>query len=697
MFRILFIVALGAGLFLVIAWQLGLLDQTSVTNPKNVGQIGAIEVADPTTLGKDLYTADPYPTIVPPTRGQSNPIPVVGTMNAIEMEEVPSPVPGRVLFIGDQVSDSAVLAAGSTPFLAEPYSSTPPIYGGRSSYTKFYRRYYEGQTAHHGQMLAMIDPSEALGYVVDKIEKIGVAEVEAVAAAAAAKEGHDRYIREKILFDQKAGNAEALGGAKLTKIKLESEHITKQGAVRLANNEKDLAAIRLRQHELRAFLPYKHFTIKSIVRQTGAFVQQQNPTVLVVQNLERLMAEAMIEEPDYLRLQSRKQITATIEPTIIEGSQNEMFGHRGEIHSVAVARDFHIVSASEDKSVCVFRPMDRAPLRMYVHPDPMRVVVCTPKAAERNLAIAGCAKGNLYVWDLDNQDKQKAKPAVKHGDDVAITSLAISQNGKLLASGAHDGSIKLWKIENTLTPLYSFIPAHGVAQGHEDAVTSLHFTPQCRLVSSSRDKSVRVWHLKEKGAFADGEPVHDRQGNVGDLGVSPDGRWMLFDKDRTLWLMSVEERKLVHTVSMAAGATPFDALAKFSPDGSLMLTAGVAEGRLQLWRAPEGNEHGFEVRQFAPRDKQTVSCAAFSPDAGKGGTNSFAVSASGSIVYLWNIPTVAEVGSQRIPDVPLTLRTHSLDHATKMSRIGFEVPNPVSDRYPNGRFEVGRPVTIVIE
>ncbi len=697
MFRILFIVALGAGLFLVIAWQLGLLDQTSVTNPKNVGQIGAIEVADPTTLGKDLYTADPYPTIVPPPRGQSNPIPVVGTMNAIEIEEVPSPVPGRVLFIGDQVSDSAVLAAGSAPFLAEPYYPTEPIDGGRNRYTKFYRRYYEGQTAHHGQMLAMIQPSEALGYVLEKIEKIGVAEAETVAALAGAKEGHERYIREKNLVERGAGSPEALGGAKLTKIKLESEYITKQGAVRLANNEKDQADIRLRQHELRAFLPYKHFTIKSIVRQQGAFVQQQNPAVLVVQNLERLMAEAMIEEPDYLRLQSRKYITATIEPTIIEGSQNEMFGHRGEIHSIAVSRDYRIVSASEDKTLCVFRPMDRAPLRMYMHPDPIRVVVCTPKTAEMNLAIVGCAKGNLYVWDLDDQDKKKVKPPLKHGDDTAITSLAISQDGKFLASGARDGSIKLWKIETTLTPLYSFIPAHGVAQGHEDAVTSLHFTPQCRLVSASRDKSVRVWQLKEKGAVADGEPVHDRQGNVADLGVSPDGRWMLFDKDRTLWLMSLEERKLVHTISLTAGATPFDTLAKFSPDGSLMLTAGVAEGRLQLWRAPEGNERGFEVRQFAPRDKQAVTCAAFSPDAGKGGANSFAVSASGSIVYLWNIPTVADVGSQRIPDVPLTLRTHSLDHATKMSRIGFEVTNPVSDRYPNGRFEVGRPVTIVIE
>jgi WD40 repeat protein len=173
---------------------------------------------------------------------------------------------------------------------------------------------------------------------------------------------------------------------------------------------------------------------------------------------------------------------------------------------------------------------------------------------------------------------------------------------------------------------------------------------------------------------------------------------MLYDQGHSLKLYSVEKRSHVHTLSLPPTATPFETLAHFSPDGSLLLTAGAPEGRLQLWRTPDAKSRGFEVRQFATKDRSSnVAAAAFSPEAGKGGANSFAVSASGHKIYMWSIPTPDEVSTHQIPDVPLTLKTQVLDPVTRMSRIGFEVANPVSPRFPHGRFEAGRPVTIVID
>ncbi len=109
------------------------------------------------------------------------------------------------------------------------------------------------------------------------------------------------------------------------------------------------------------------------------------------------------------------------------------------------------------------------------------------------------------------------------------------------------------------------------------------------------------------------------------------------------------------------------------------------------------NSRAFKVRQFATKAKNPVTCAAFSPGAGKGGASSFAVSGSGTNVYLWAIPTPAEVNEHRIQRVPLTLKTQNIDTITRNIRIGFEVSNMVTENNPNGRFEAGRPVTIVID
>ena len=60
----------------------------------------------------------------------------------------------------------------------------------------------------------------------------------------------------------------------------------------------------------------------------------------------------------------------------------------------------------------------------------------------------------------------------------------------------------------------------------------------------------------------------------------------------------VPEGETINTIKNPGGATPFETLAAFSPDASLILTAGAPEGRLQLWRAPSEANRGFEVRQY---------------------------------------------------------------------------------------------------
>jgi WD40 repeat protein len=701
---------LAVGIGVAIAWGLGLgpfAKQESVIAEPLPEAGKAVANRD---LGGPLFALPKPPAFAPledepprkpgTRRPRQFPFPD-GSVHPLDKHDVAAPKAGVVSFVGQQMDVEDPMALKALP--------TIEIFVGGRPKTVAYKPWIEGNIVEFGQMLALIDPTRAENERLYKREKIAAALADWTAAIFTAKEAQARLNRLDQLKrgDVRGGivTAEEYSAAVLTKDKYYQEEIAKKAAWELAKIEELQALADLRLHEVRNKLPGKSI-IKIVYKHMNEGVKDLEP-VMHVYSLSKLRLEALVDARYADLLKNSSKMRVLVEP-VHEMAPEPLplsKAHRGDVNSVAVSyrKDAKegplFVSGSEDRTVCVWRPASgEAPEALY-HDAPVRVVACSPPASGRRLCLAGCANGRVYVWDLDNLQAAPHKLEA-HGD--AVTAVAFSPDGKFFATAGQDRpdrALRLWSLHADKAepePLYPFDHEHGADNPHQDTVTALHFTPQGKLVSASRDNTLRVWALHEKGAKLEGEPVHGRGGSVTHPGVSADGSLMVFDQGRTLQLFSVKGHRPMAVVKNPATATPFETMALFSPDGSLLLTAGANEGRMQLWRTPTSTSRAYELRQLVTSERLPVTCASFSP---KG---DFLVSGTrDGFVHLWAMPERKQLENHRIRVDPQgqPLRLTNVDRSLDGSklRVTVHLENPPTDEYPHGRLMPGNRVTLVIE
>jgi WD40 repeat protein len=124
-----------------------------------------------------------------------------------------------------------------------------------------------------------------------------------------------------------------------------------------------------------------------------------------------------------------------------------------------------------------------------------KAVICTTVLA---CAYVGCQERSRPTLKATPTLDEKRQLA---GHKGRVWELALSADGKLLASAGADHMIRLWDFESG-KPL-------GTLVGHQDEVTGLTLDPKGRwLASASPDKTVRIWDLekqKERQTLGDGE------------------------------------------------------------------------------------------------------------------------------------------------------------------------------------------------
>ena len=115
------------------------------------------------------------------------------------------------------------------------------------------------------------------------------------------------------------------------------------------------------------------------------------------------------------------------------------------------------------------------------------------------------------------------------GHTASVRSVAFSPDGQRIVSGSRDSTVRLWDLQGK--------PIGQPFQGHTESVRSVAFSPDGqRIVSGSGDKTVRLWDLQGKPI---GQPFEGHTDDVYSVAFSPDGQRIVSgssDKTVRLWL-----------------------------------------------------------------------------------------------------------------------------------------------------------------
>ncbi|MEG4484345.1 TIR domain-containing protein [Microcoleus sp. D2_18a_B4] len=221
----------------------------------------------------------------------------------------------------------------------------------------------------------------------------------------------------------------------------------------------------------------------------------------------------------------------------------------------------------------------------------------------KTLASAG-KDGRIRLWNTSSgyPTHQQLDP-LPNGLIAPLNSVAWSRDGKTIVSGDVDGTIRLWDISGKLMGQR--------LKGHQGDVWSIRFSPDGKtIVSSGEDGTIRLWDTNVKPV---GKPFKGHKGGIRSIALSPDGKTIVSGgKDKTVRLWTRQGQLIGQPWT---GHEDEVASVAWSPDGKT-IGSGSNDGRIRLWdtsgklitqpfKGQEGAPIGSVV--FSPTGRSIVS------------------------------------------------------------------------------------------
>jgi cytochrome c len=231
----------------------------------------------------------------------------------------------------------------------------------------------------------------------------------------------------------------------------------------------------------------------------------------------------------------------------------QLRGHGGPVRALAVSPDGKVLMSGSFDTSAIRWSLARSAAEdvLRFHDGAVNAVVLLKDGA----AATGGEDARIGIWNPG----ERMPRTVLEGHQAPVAALAVSGDGRFLASASWDHTARLWPVGGGAPRLLA---------GHSQNVNGVAFTPDGRaVVTASYDTTLRIWPLS-----GDDTPlIAVLPTPLNAVAIAPDGEIVTAGADGKIYVLSATGDR---RSDIAAESAPIVAIA-LSGDGRRIAAAGV--------------------------------------------------------------------------------------------------------------------------
>jgi ribosomal RNA-processing protein 9 len=267
---------------------------------------------------------------------------------------------------------------------------------------------------------------------------------------------------------------------------------------------------------------------------------------------------------------------------------------------------------------------------------------CVSLSQQGTKAFSGAKDGSVIMWNVQDGTKTTILPAIKDQyaanltdrNEREILAIATSDDDRYLAIGGRDNCVRIFDTrtlgKSTSSPLTTM-------EGHKKPVTALAFRSRSLdLYSGSEDRCIRRYDLN---AMTYVETLYGHQSPIVAIDCANKNRPVSIARDRTVRVWKVEEDS--HLVYRGGGDVGSAECITAIQDG--WFVTGHDDGRLLLWKEEKKRPVGDVIKAAHGQEngvaRSVISCGAL------GLSDVLATGSSDGYLRLWKVSSFGALES----------------------------------------------------